>query len=741
MSKVSVGKPSEGGALEHYVSTAPFEPQAAETLTPEQEAFYRASQWRIMWWKFRRHKIAVVSAVILALLYASALVSEILAPYALGTRDSPAHLCAAARCTCSTRASSCRPVRVRLQHAPEHRDASSASSAWIRPEVQPLRFFCNGRRVRVLGPDRWRPAPGVRGGGGNLLPAGHRPAGARPALAHHHGTRISLTVGLLGILVSFVIGITLGGISGYHGGWIDNSIQRIIEVVRSFPELPLWMALSAALPVTWSPVLIYFGITIILGLLDWPGLARAVRSKFLALREEDFATAAVLMGASPARVIGRHLLPSFTSHLIASLTLSVPSMILGETALSFLGWPAPAHHQLGCAAQRGAEHQRGRALSLADDAGDPGLHRRAGLQLHGRRHARRGGSVQLTARRDGTQPVLVHPALQPARSTADRALRAGLDAVLLRIAGPAQDHHQPAHPGQGLPDRRIHAPLPAPGLDWPNLLGGGTTVLFHGFALERTGYLFALTFTFPGADHHRWPAEAAHQYDEGLDGRAHAAPPALCDLFDHILRFPLPHFRRVKSAEMATMIRDEIEPLGGFVGESITPLYLGGQALTALFFILFQHIHLGMLAFGMVVLQAVIIPRMRRRLLELSRQRQLAARQWQGASPNAWTASSRSRTTPRTTTVGAPELSARRTACSGSASSISSAELFAAPISSRNNLLSQITPLPVLFRRGLPGHRRAPDIGALVAVIAAYKDLPGPVKELIDWDQGGWTPA
>src|SRR5260221_6816385 len=152
-----------------------------------------------------------------------------------------------------------------------------------------------------------------------------------------YGRRISLTVGLFGIAVSFLIGITLGGISGYYGGWIDNVIQRFIEMVRSFPELPLWMALSAALPVNWSPVLVYFGITIILGLLDWPGLARAVRSKLLALREEEFATAAVLMGATPGRVIGRHLLPSFASHLIASLTLSVPSMILGETALSFLG--------------------------------------------------------------------------------------------------------------------------------------------------------------------------------------------------------------------------------------------------------------------------------------------------------------------------------------------------------------------------------------------------------------------
>jgi peptide/nickel transport system permease protein len=152
-----------------------------------------------------------------------------------------------------------------------------------------------------------------------------------------YGARISLTVGLLGITISFVLGIVLGGLSGYYGGWIDSLVQRTIEVIRSFPELPLWMALSAALPITWPPLWIYFGITLILGLIDWTGLARAVRSKVLALREEDFATAAVLLGAGTPRVIGRHLIPSFMSHLIASATLSIPAMILGETALSFLG--------------------------------------------------------------------------------------------------------------------------------------------------------------------------------------------------------------------------------------------------------------------------------------------------------------------------------------------------------------------------------------------------------------------
>ena len=152
-----------------------------------------------------------------------------------------------------------------------------------------------------------------------------------------HGGRISLTVGLIGISVSFVLALVFGGLSGYYGGKIDIAIQRLIEVIRSFPELPLWMALSAALPPRLEPILVYIGITIILGVIDWTGLARSVRGKLLSVREEDFATAAMLMGGSPAYVIRKHLLPAFTSHLIVSATLSIPKMILGETALSFLG--------------------------------------------------------------------------------------------------------------------------------------------------------------------------------------------------------------------------------------------------------------------------------------------------------------------------------------------------------------------------------------------------------------------
>lgn len=324
------------GRLDHFVSREPFDPHSVERMTAEQERYYMASQWQMMWWKFLRHRLAVASGVVLAVFYLSILISEFLAPYHLHSRDAK-HIFAP-------------PQELHLFHEDEfvgpfvyglsYRLNMENLKREYTPDpdlVQPIRFFCSGDTYEFWGLFEASLHLMCPAEGGTLYLLGTDRLGRDMLSRIVYGTRISLTVGLIGISISFLLGLFFGGVSGYFGGWWDTLTQRLIEIIRSFPELPLWMALSAALPVTWSPTLIYFGITIILGLIDWTGLARAVRGKILALREEDFATAAQLMGASSSRIVGRHLIPSFMSHLIASATLSIPSMILGETALSFLG--------------------------------------------------------------------------------------------------------------------------------------------------------------------------------------------------------------------------------------------------------------------------------------------------------------------------------------------------------------------------------------------------------------------
>jgi peptide/nickel transport system permease protein len=320
----------------HRVATAPFDPGLAVRLTPEQERFFLASQWKLMWWKFRRHRLAVASAVVLLLMYGTTLVTEILAPYNLHTRHTdfiyaspqPVHLFHQGRFVgpfVYDLHKSLDMERMRRMYA---EDASAP---------RPLRFLCSGDAYRFWGLVDMSFHLVCAPPGATLFLLGTDRLGRDVLSRILYGARISLTIGLLGIALSFTLGLVIGGVAGYYGGWVDVVVQRAIEIIRSFPELPLWMALSAVLPVTWSPILVYFGITGILALLDWTGLARAVRSKLLALREEDYTTAARLMGARPSRIIGRHLLPGFMSHLIASATLSIPGMILGETALSFLG--------------------------------------------------------------------------------------------------------------------------------------------------------------------------------------------------------------------------------------------------------------------------------------------------------------------------------------------------------------------------------------------------------------------
>ena len=281
-----------------------------------------------------------------------------------------------------------------------------------------------------------------------------------------------------------------------------------------------------------------------------------------------------------------------------------------------------------------------------------------------------------------------------------------------------------ANPGSTANFLRLHFKL-------PDFLGGFDFRLFDGFPLERTDYLIALTLTFLALIVISGLIKLRINTLKGWMGERMLRRLRYY-LFDHILRFPLSAFRRVKSAEMATMIKDEVEPLGGFVGEAvITPLYLGGQALTALFFILFQHVYLGMVAFGMVVVQAVIIPRMRRRLLVLSRERQIASRQLAGRVAEC--------------VDGVIEIHAHDTVNYERAEfSARLGRLFLIRfefyqrkfmIKFLNNLLSQVTPFLFYLVGGYLAIVGRLDIGALVAVIAAYKDLPGPVKELIDWDQ------
>jgi peptide/nickel transport system permease protein len=328
--------PEPGAPLGHFVSEAPFDPYSIEKDTAEQSRYNKASQLQLMWWKFRRHRLAVISGVFLAILYFVILIAEFLAPYNLHSRH-PDFIHAPPQSVHLFHEGSFVGPFVYGRKMTLDMDTLRRVYTELPDQVQPLRFFCRSDSYRFWGLFESNTHLVCPAEGGQLFLLGTDRLGRDVLSRIIYGARISLTIGLIGIAISFSLGVIIGGWAGYLGGVFDLVVQRIIEVLQSIPSIPLWMALAAIMPVTWSPMLIYLGITAILGLLDWTGLARAVRSKLFSLREEDYVLAAQLMGAKSSRIIGRHLVPGFMSHLIATATMSVPGMILGETALSFLG--------------------------------------------------------------------------------------------------------------------------------------------------------------------------------------------------------------------------------------------------------------------------------------------------------------------------------------------------------------------------------------------------------------------
>jgi peptide/nickel transport system permease protein len=316
-------------------------PLARELATPREDRLSVATQRQLVWWRFKRHKLALVALTIVLLFYTVALAGEFIAvsdPREARSERAvvppqPINLFDEGR------------FRPHVCGISGSRDLYTMQRLY-EPDCSQkfdIKLFARGFEYKFLG----------------LIPSDRHLLGVSDSENYRaeetifllgtdtqgrdlfsriiYGTRTSMTIGLIGVSMSLALGITLGGISGFFGGLIDNIIQRTIEIIRSIPTIPLWMGLAAALPPDWSIMQLYFAITVIISLFAWTDLARVVRGRFLAMREEDFVTAAMLAGASWQSIIFRHMVPSFYSHIIAAATLAIPFMIISETALSFLG--------------------------------------------------------------------------------------------------------------------------------------------------------------------------------------------------------------------------------------------------------------------------------------------------------------------------------------------------------------------------------------------------------------------
>jgi peptide/nickel transport system permease protein len=315
----------------------PWRAPAGAPSAEERIAF--ATQFQLTWWRFRKHRLAVASGIVVILFYLFAVLADFIAytdPHATDSRRSyippqAIHLL--------DEDGSFRPWVHGLKGKRELKTFKIVYT--VDPDSKLyLRFFADGYHydlfglfpttTHLFGVANGNAEDGLYLLGTDLL---GRDVWSRLAVA----TRISLFIGLAGVMVSLFLGVLLGGISGLYGGAVDTVIQRLIEVIRSIPTIPLWMGLAAALPNDWTTTQVYFAITVIISFIGWTDLARVVRGRFLSLRSEDFVTAAELAGASQLRIIFRHMLPSFLSHIIAATSLALPAMIISETSLSFLG--------------------------------------------------------------------------------------------------------------------------------------------------------------------------------------------------------------------------------------------------------------------------------------------------------------------------------------------------------------------------------------------------------------------
>ena len=305
----------------------------------EAQAFV-ASQWKLAWWRFRKHKLAILGGIVTLIIYVLAIFAEFIAPYASDRYDAsrtyappqPIHLFDTSDGT--TR------FYPHVWGIVSHLDTTEMRRKYLFDPSQKTQIglFVKGDPYKL-----WGVIPmdvhliGAVNSDTTVYFLGGDRLGRDLLSRVLFGARVSLSIGLVGVFFSLFLGILLGGLSGYYGGTFDLFIQRAIEFVRSIPTIPLWMGIAAAIPPRWPPIQVYFGITVILSLVGWTGMARVVRGRFLSLKNEDFVMMAELDGASTLRIIFRYLLPSFLSHIIASITLSIPHMIISETALSFLG--------------------------------------------------------------------------------------------------------------------------------------------------------------------------------------------------------------------------------------------------------------------------------------------------------------------------------------------------------------------------------------------------------------------